>query len=59
MQALQGNINYRTGAFGFVFYVDPMSELPGEFEEQPIVWSDEAVRISQSFREEASLQGDS
>ena len=42
-----------------VFYVDPMSELPGEFEEQPIVWSDEAVRISQSFREEASLQGDS
>ena len=37
----------------------PMSEIPGEFEEQPIVWSDEAVRISEMFKQEASLQGDS
>ncbi|CAE7876009.1 hypothetical protein AK812_SmicGene47015 [Symbiodinium microadriaticum] len=34
-----------------------MSELPADFEEQPIVWSDEAVRVSESFQQEDSLQG--
>ena len=50
--------NFRiTGAFGFVCYFAPMSEIPAEFEEQPIVWSDEAVRISGRFQAETSLQG--
>ena len=50
--------NFRiTGAFGFVCYFAPMSEIPAEFEEQPIVWSDEAVRISERFQAETSLQG--